>query len=337
MKTNGNASRPRLAPTRARRAILAVMMAVILLALSACGAKQKNIYPAMADAIALPLYDYQNLSKSDRLSTISAMTQIVFISEEDLPMKPAALDALMMDSVGEGGYDGDEPGSAIAVFCVLGDTSPNYYLRTDLDSAMDLSDAITLRVNDLTGQTYSKGVAGMRALIDGLYALDYIDDDAGSTAYFAPMMALKVRAAVEEVLENDYTSSGKIDYDEQGGYLRELCKLLDLDFDEVYDKLWALADGYEDAKAQHEQDLTKQAEADRALAQTLVGVYVSDSGWELSLDEGGTYTLAMMEEMSFSFGGWEVMGGVLLLSDTPASITAEGIYVDDIDLPFTQR
>lgn len=76
-----------------RRALCAVMIVLLLGTLSGCGSNEKqekrvNLFPAMADMIVLTLDDYQDLSKADRLKGIDVMTDIVFLSKEDLPAKP---------------------------------------------------------------------------------------------------------------------------------------------------------------------------------------------------------------------------------------------------------
>lgn len=222
-------------------------------------------------------------------------------------------------------------------------TNPESYLYRNREDVPGLSEGITLRVNDLSGRLYGKGVAGTYGLIDGLHELGYITGNAHSAEYYAPMMALRVRALVEEVaIEEDKSGklSGKIDYQEEGGYLRELCKLLELDFDTVYPQMQELA-----SKADQERDLSdaaaakrdaEQAKDDQRLAEELIGVYLSEKDWELSLREDGTYTLAAVQDIEFSVGGWAVKEGVLLLGDVPARMTGEGIYVDEIKKPFTR-
>ncbi|MDQ7092180.1 hypothetical protein REC12_01070 [Desulfosporosinus sp. PR] len=235
------------------------------------------------------------------------------------------------------------PGSVVAAFCAVTDTNPESYLRLKAEDVPSLSEGITLRVNDLTGSLYSKGVAGAYGLIDALHELGYITDDARSAQYYAPMMALRVRALVEEVAaeeDKSGTLSGKIDYQEQGGYLRELCKLLGLDFDKVYPQMQELAGKDDKERALSDAAAAKreaeQAGNDQRLAEELVGDYLSKSGWQLSLREDGSYILAAVQDIKFSVGGWSVEKGVPLLGNEPVRMTDEGIYVKEIKEPFSR-
>lgn len=325
---------------------LALALIVLLLGGSlGCESKKENPFPAMSEAIVLSLQDYQDMSKGERLKAVNVLSNIVFLSKEDLPKKPSQIAKEMLDSAGADGYPVDEPGSALAVFCVLTDENPETYLRLDTQAYPTLAEAMELRVNDLTGRLYSIGMPGMYVLIDALYELEQINGDSHSVEYFGPKMTLKVRSAVEEVniakIKNNYTSSGEIDYEEAGGYLRQLCKLLELDFDTVYPQMEELALIQTGDKAKNEAaraaQAAKQAELDQNLAQELIGEHYSKSGWQLSLAEDGFYYLTSTQEVKFSIGGWEVKDGELLLGETPARLTEQGIFLEDIEEPFTRQ
>lgn len=129
-----------------------------------------------------------------------------------------------------------------------------------------------------------------------------------------------------------------IDYQEEGGYLRELCKLLGLDFDTVYPPMQGLAHGRDEEQSRSDAakagPTAPQVEEDQKLAKALLGEHFSKSGWQLSLMEDGTYTMTATQDVKFSVGGWKVRDGVLLLGDEPTRMTEKGIYVDEISEPF---
>lgn len=323
-------------------------MLVALLAgtLSGCemigGGNSANPFWEMAEAIKLSLLDYQGMSQSERMHALDSFTDIVYLDRDDLPRTRQDIDKEMMAGANTDEYDVGVVASAFKSFCYLVDENVEAYLRRDEDQSVPLSEAVAMQVNDLTARLYSSGVGGMHALVAGLNELGFIEWGTQHPDYFGPMLAMQVRAAVEEVNIEErktYTSSGQIDFQEEGGYLRELCKLLELDFDTVYPQLQELGQLWDEEKLQREAAeaaaAAQQAEADQALAATLLGEYYSASGWHLVLDEDGMCSLSSTtEDFRLTVGGWEVKNGLVIVADVLGMVTEEGIKLDEIHEPF---